>query len=253
MRTTMATPAVSPVLVRRALIVALMITASSAQAVRVPRDTIWTHPDAAARTVREVAILPVVNVLNEGTSSAFVERRLVPHFCDRTHVSWIDPDGSRRLLQRRTRHPYTQLDSLARQVWRNVAVDSLTAADLAKQLQVQNVLCIRVDRWDRIETWDARRARAWVGMRCALVDSAGSVLWTASGENWARTSLPFQKELAESEDRGTPPSSSLQPDDWGVPIPTAEQRRAPDFDQAVAELLERWAKRFPLRGPLRAD
>jgi hypothetical protein len=206
------------------------------------RDTVWTCKDVASHTIREVAILPVVNVVDDARASIFVDGRLGPHFCERTRLSCILPDEARRKLERQGRHPYAQLDSLARQVWLNVWVDSLTAGDVARQLQVQSVLCIRIDRWERLEAWDARHMRAIVNMRSALVDSGGAVLWTASGENSASTSLRFQAELAEVK-------APTWFKDWGIPLASAEMRKAPDFDKAVSELLEHWVKRFPVRRP----
>lgn len=218
----------------------LLSLAPAVHAAPAPRDTVWTCQDLASRPIREIASLPVVNVVDDGRGPAFVEDRLGPHFCERTHQSWLMPDAARRKLQRQTRRPYSQLDSLARQIWIDVLVDSLTARDVARQLQVQSVLCIRIDRWERLEVWDSRRMRAFVAMRAALVDSGGAVLWTASGENSAPTSLGFQTELAESR-------SPTWFQDWGVPLATADRRRAPDFDKAVSGLLERWVKRFPVR------
>ncbi len=214
----------------------------SAHAARAPRDTVWTHADVASRAIREIAVLPAVYVLDDGRVATFVEARVGPHFCNRTRMSWITPDEARRKLERRSRHPYTQLDSIARQVWKSAQVDSLIAGDVARQLGVQSVLCLRVDRWERLETWETRRMRASVGLRAALVDSGGAVLWTISGESSSPTSTKFQADLAEYAH-----GSALQ--EWGVPVHTGEMRRAPDFDKAIAEVLERWTKEFPLSRP----
>jgi hypothetical protein len=218
----------------------LLSLAPAVHAAPAPRDTVWTCQDLASRPIREIASLPVVNVVDDARAPAFVEDRIGPHFCQRTRQSWLMPDAARRKLERQTRRPYSQLDSLARQIWIAVRVDSLTARDVARQLQVQSVLCIRIDRWERLEVWAPRRTRAFVAMRAALVDSGGAVLWTVSGENSAPTSLRFQTELAENE-------SPSWFKDWGVPLATADRRRAPDFDKAVSELLARWVKRFPVR------
>jgi len=216
--------------------------ASAARAAPALRDTVWTCEELASHTLREVAILPVVHVVDDARASVFVENRLGPHFCWRTRLSWIMPEEARQKLLRQSRRPYAQLDSLARQVWLKVRVDSLTARDVARQLQVQSVLCVRIDHWERLEVWDARHMRAIVNMRSALVDSGGAVLWTASGQNSTSTSLRFQAELAEVK-------APTWFKDWGIPLASAEMRKAPDFDKAVSELLEHWAKRFPVRRP----
>jgi hypothetical protein len=218
-----------------------LLLAPAVRAALALRDTVWTCADLASHPIREIAILPVVNVVDDARPSLFVEDRLGPYFCERTRVSFVLPGEARRKLERRTRHPYTQLDSLTRQVWISGRLDSFTAGDVARQLQVQSVLCIRIDRWERLETWNTRRTRAFVTMRSALVDSGGSVLWTAIGENSAQTSLKFQAELAEV----TP----LLRGEWGVPLSTAYMRRAPDFDRALSELLGHWGRRFPVRRP----
>ena len=213
-------------------------------------DRVWLRADRAAHPVREVAVLPVVNVIDDGRPPAFVEDRVNPYFCDRLSYVWIDPPGARALLVRRTRHPYSELDSLSRQIWRWGHVDSTTASAVAHQLEVQSVLCIRIDRWERLDLRDPHRMRAMVEMEAALVDSSGALLWTVWSDQTAPTSLEEQRDLSEAAGLGGAPAVVVGPtrsSEWGVPALNSYRRWAPDFDQCVSKIFGRWAAAFDVK------
>jgi len=205
-----------------------------------PRDDVWTHPDIAAHRIREIAVLPIVNVVDEARAPAYVEERIGLRFCDQTPQLWILPAEARKLLERTTRQPYSQLDTLSSQIWREGVLDPVQARDVARQLGVESVLCLRINQWERRKDYTAASMRAFVVMQAAVVDSAGVVLWTISGENWAPTSHEQQVALEEAN---IPRGSK----EWGVTTTSAYRRWAPDFNQAVSGLLERWGKGFPIR------
>jgi hypothetical protein len=205
-----------------------------------PRDEAWVHPDIAAHRIREIAVLPIVNVVDDARAPAYVEERIGLQFCDHTPQLWILPSDARKMLERATHQPYSLLDTLSSQIWREGVVDRVQARDVARQLGVESVLCVRINQWERRVDYTPHNMRAFVVMQAAVVDSAGSVLWTISGENWATTSHEQQVALAEAN---IPPRSG----EWGVTMLSAYRRSAPDFNQAVSGMLERWAKSFPIR------
>jgi hypothetical protein len=216
------------------LLATLVPTAAVAHAYR---DVVWTRPELTRRTLDKIAILPVVNVVDDHRAEQFVEDRLWIAFCSRTRPIWVMPEDSRKLLLRNARHPYSQLDSLSRQVWREGKIDSEAAGGIARQLGVGSVMCVRLNQWEHLESWDPHHMRASIFVQAAVVDSGGKVLWSVRGGNSAGTSLSQQAALAQTATR-----SIL---DWCAIGSTANRYGAPDFDGALRGLLDRWAKLFP--------
>jgi len=199
-------------------------------------DTIWVHPEFARFNVQSVAMLLPVSYdrnlqtekLADGVWGAALRT---------TGYRWIGGSSSRDLLARTPGGDSLTLAVRAK-LLENPRVDSLTAPVLCQRLRTDAVLTLRIDRWEKLEMEfnQAGKPSTSVQLRAALVDSSGTLLWTASGSETAEG--PYHDPTAgvigvKSSGLGT--------------TPVTGQGGAPSFNEVVNTLFTRWVATFPAR------
>jgi hypothetical protein len=131
-----------------------------------------------------------------------------------SRMKWLPTPLVRTLLARGGND--TLLARVGREVLKSGRVDSTTAPKLAGALGTRGLLSLRVDLWRREDSPVRGRTRAVVGLTASLVDSSGTLLWTATGR--------------EEHEVGS------------VSRFTEEFGQAPaDYDSALTGLAGRWA------------
>ncbi|HEY3216394.1 MAG TPA: hypothetical protein VGK93_07870 [Candidatus Eisenbacteria bacterium] len=213
---------------------ALMLTA--AKPADPPADVVWTHPNPLRLGITTIAVLPVV-VLDGGAQAASLVEKSVPWSWMPTGHAWLQASSSREFLKAPGGEGL--LRELTDQVRREGRVDSAAAQRLARVLHMGAFLAVRVDRWERHERdrtqLKAKPSFTAVGLRLALVDSAGTLLWSASGA----------EVLQEAQRAGEPAAGGpwgMRPGALGMGLRTVST--APPFEDVLAKLLARWKPLF---------
>jgi len=226
-------------IVRLLIATLLLLAAAPAAAAPKPkggaRDAIWTHPDVGARPLKSIVLLPAVAFDNDPAKEKVVESAL-GQVLRGTSYRWIGPDLARDRL-RTAFGGDSALRAVDAMVLHSVRVDSLVAPRLCAALRADAVLSLRVDLLEQIqmEFNQAGKPSTTIQLKAALVDSAGRLLWTASGNETAEG--PYHDPQA-----GTlgVRSSGLS----STPV-TGQAAGAPAPDLVATALVRRWAERFP--------
>jgi len=223
------------VLVAAALSLALGLPALAAKGGR-KIDAISTAPDFAQYGVTGIAMLPVVtydnNTKTEGQLAIFWGQK----FKD-TGYRWISVATTREMLKSVLGDSVVRL--VREEVLKNVRVDSLRAPLLCSKLRVDAVLSLRVDQWEQLQVlWNqAGRPMTSVGLKAALVDSSGRLLWSAAGSETSEG--PYH-------DPSTNPISVSSSNLENAPV--TGQGGPPAYEEVLTKLLGRWAPLFPRAG-----
>ena len=190
-----------------------LLTFTGARAGHNEPDKNWIHPQFSQYVLPRIALLPAVPVEGGLDVCPFVEKR------------WLSATTGPRMrwmpsIQARERLKQGGNDSLLRRValdvLRSGRVDSTTAPLVARVLGVRGLLCVRIDLWRHEDAGVQGRTRAVVGLTSSLVDSTGTLLWSASGRG--------QYEASEN-----------------VSELTSEFGQAPaDYDSALVGVVSRW-------------
>jgi len=143
-------------------------------------DRVWIHPEIERFVVPRIAVLPAVPIEGGLDVCPFVEKRWT-WAAGGSHLRWLPTVLARARLESGGQ------DSLLRQfavdVLKAGRVDSTTAPALARALGVRGLLSLRIDRWRRENSPVRGRTRAIVRLTGALVDSTGTLLWSAVGQD----------------------------------------------------------------------
>jgi len=226
--------------VRPAAVVALAIAATVlfaaglAQAKKKAAELFWTRPDYATLHVDRIAMLPVTSYDNDLANENLVEATLGPAFRT-TGYRWISGSSTREMLRARTGGD-SLLKVLRAGVLAQGRLDSLQAPALAALLRCDAVLTVRVDLMERHEPeWNvAGKPYTDVRLSAALVDSAGRLLWIATGGQAG--------EGAYYDPAANPVGVSNSGLDRK---PMSGQGGAPQFREVLPTLFARWAPEFP--------
>lgn len=190
----------------------LVCAFATAQAARKGPDRAWVHPDLQHFVVPRIAVLPAVPVEGGLDVCPFVEKRWLTATSG-PRMRWMPTVVARVRLEQGGGD--SLLRRLAGDVLRSGRVDSTTAPLVARALGVRGLLSLRIDLWRREDSPVHDHTRAVVGLTGALVDSTGTLLWSATGRG--------------EYDAG---SVSAFTDEFG---------QAPaDFDSALTSLVGRW-------------
>jgi len=166
----------------------LACVSGSAEARALPDHAVTPH------RVGTVAILPAVSVSGDALAEVRAEAGWDALY-GRGWAQWMSTEEVTRRLA------VDQADDLARevrdQIWRNGTVDAPTAARLCRMLNVDAVLCLRIDRWELAER------RGMVEVTASLSGADGQQLWSASGHaGFGRRELP-DTDASEHPDHRT--------------------------------------------------
>ena len=196
-------------------------------------DTIFTAPDFAQLHVTSIAMLPVASFDNNTGTEGRVAQVWGQLFKD-TGYRWLSANLTREMLRSTVGDSVIKL--VRDGVLKDARVDSLRAPLLCAKLRAGAVLSVRVDQWEKLDIlWNqAGKPMTSVGLKAALVDSSGRLLWSASGSETGEG--PYH-------DPSTNPlgvtSSNLEN------TPVTGQGGPPAFQDVLIRLLNRWAPQFP--------
>jgi hypothetical protein len=225
------------------LLAALALTARDSSADKKPKrsELIWTHPDFSKFNLQSITLLPAVGFENkledEKRVDVAVGAALRP-----TGYRWVSGTTAREML-RRDSPGDSLLKAVREQILTNARVDSIDAPRLCARFRTRAVLSVRVERWEQVQIeWDqAGKPATTVSLHAALVDSLGSLLWSASGTEFAEGAYHEAKPNVigvKSSGLGTQP--------------VGDESAVPSFESVLAPLMARWASQFPPK-PVRAD
>ncbi|HKQ58213.1 MAG TPA: hypothetical protein VJY35_10140 [Candidatus Eisenbacteria bacterium] len=197
-------------------------------------DVFWTHPDIASHPLRSIALMPLATFDGNLKAEKEVEIAWGP-VARQIGYRWYYSTMSKDLL-RRAFGGDSVLSAMRTQILKEGRVDSLAARRLCAALHTSAVLIMRADLWEQVQMEWNQTGKPWtrVQLKAALVDSAGSLLWTASGTETAEGPM----HNADSGTLGVKSSGLTTENVTG-------QGGAPSFQEALVPLLTRWAPSFP--------
>jgi len=196
-------------------------------------DRIWVHPRVDSFNVGRISMLPVTSFDNDFAAEKQVEGSLAQQLAI-TGYRWVSAPTTREMLRG------LGGDSLVKvyktQILNSERVDSLATPDLCARLRCDALLTVRVDHWEKREMeWNqAGKPSTSVKMHAALIDSSGTLLWSASGSHTAEG--PHHD----------PSAGKIGVSGSGLDLkPVTGQGGAPEFAEVVATIGKRWAATFP--------
>src|SRR5262245_17088304 len=142
-------------------------------------DRVWVHSKIESLRPRRVAILPAVSFEFLPKERSYVEdaweQRMI-----RSRHAWLPAVLCRERMAATSRQRDSLLTAVAAQIRNRGRVDSTSSPRLARLLNTDALLCLRIDRWERMGV--ARSTQIYVDMTASLVDSTGRLLWKVSSE-----------------------------------------------------------------------
>jgi hypothetical protein len=234
---------------------------------RDPRaDRIWIHPRIDGLRPSRIAILPAVSFVWLPSERTFLEDAWLQRLTGSQHV-WLPAVLCRERMAATSRRGDSLLNVIGTQIRSRGRVDSTTSMRLARLLDSQALLCLRIDRWERIGGVAA--SLVYVDMTATLVDSTGRLLWRITSEERLQSVYRIPKlrpgeEVAQAPivPPGPQGSSAGAYYRWRVSNERFEERLSvgrpgevgwamqtagisPDFQLALSRILVRWARMFP--------
>jgi hypothetical protein len=196
-------------------------------------DIITTVPDYASFGVKSIALLPIATF----DRSVPAERTVAEVWgqgLKGTGYRWISAQTTREMLLSVLGD--STVKAVREQILKNVRVDSLQAPLLCAKLRTSAVLCVRVDQWEQRQImWNqAGQPTTSVQLKAALVDSSGTLLWSASGS---------QTGEGPYHDPSTAPMGVSANSLENTPI--TGQGGPPAYADVLSPMLERWTLQFP--------
>jgi hypothetical protein len=214
-------------------LVVLAVGASVAAAGPLSKDEIYRSVRLESHPEMTVAILPVVTVVENAPIERVVEQAWYSLY-QGTRTTWVPADEVRARLAKVCGEDGPMAKAAHDQVWREGAVDATTARCLAKVLDVDAVLTVRVDRFG-IEDG----CRAVVGMTAVLMGGDGTRLWSIEGAA-ARGTTKSSRETNFNDDLSWVRDPRLEPCSIGGCL-----------GRAMFDLFARWA--YSLPNPMYSD
>ena len=220
-------------LIALAALASLASPASAAKEKGRKVDLITTVPDFASFGVKSIALLPIATFDRSLPAERTVADLWGRSFKD-TGYRWISAATVREMLLSSVGDSTVKV--VREQMLKNVRVDSLQAPLLCAKLRTSAVLCLRVDQWEQQPIlWNqSGRPMTTVQLRAALVDSSGTLLWSASGSETGEGAYhdPSTVPIGVS-------STTLES------TPITGQGGPPEFDDVLNRMLLRWTPQFP--------
>ena len=200
-------------------------------------DRIWTHPEFARFGVERIALLPIATFDNSLDAEKTIEQAFGQTFKPTGH-RWISALNVRDQLRARAGGGDSLVRVIKAALLKSERVDSLEAGRLCALLRVDAVMGLRADQWERTELdWNqSGKPYTQVLLRGALVDSSGTLLWSASGSQRGEGSY-------QDPSSGVSGVSSSGLDTK----PIKAQAGAPTYLETTLPLFVRWVAEFPAR------
>jgi hypothetical protein len=198
-------------------------------------DLIWVHPHFDSLAVQSVALLPATSFDKNHRNESFVETMF---------AKALQPAGYRWMTSRVAREMIhatagdSGLAALSASIVASGRVDSVSAQRVCRLLRTGAIMSLRLDQFEQTQVdWNqSGKPTTSVRLRAALVDSAGRLLWTASGGETGEG----QYHEADAGTTGVSGSGLST-------TPTTAQSGAPSFEDVTTRLFDRWMRRFPAK------
>lgn len=216
-------------------------------------DRVWTHPDLERLRPERIAILPVVSFVFLPKERAYLEDAWLQRMGGSRHA-WMPAVLCRERMAATSRRGDSLLNAIGNQVRSRGRVDSTSSPRLGRLLESQALLCLRIDRWERVG------GRIFIDMTATLVDSTGRLLWRVSSEERLESVYGLPKIATApkpanqgAEDEYTRWRASVEkderfvtgrPGEMGMTTQSSHLVSA-DFRAGVLSLLGRWGTMFP--------
>ena len=200
-------------------------------------DLIWTHPAFDSLGIKSIALLPVTSFDHNRENERKVEN-LFAQALRPSGYRWVTPAGARELIK--VAHGESTLARVDADILKNGRIDSLRAGALCKATRANAIMSMRLDLFEQalVEWNQSGTPSTTVKLRAALVDSAGRLLWSASGSETGE-GTPHDPNAAtmgvKSSGLGTTPITA--------------QGGAPSYDEVTTRLVARWMAHFPAMKP----
>lgn len=219
-----------------AVLAALIVPPAGAQPKPKHVDLFWQRADFDSLKIKSIAFLPTVSFDHDLQKEQGAEDAMAQTIRGVVY-RWMSPTTVLALFKNRP---------AADSVWKlqrerilkspQARVDSLAAPIICSALRVNALLSLRVDRMEKVEPeWNqAGKPTTTIACHAALVDSAGRLLWTASGTE-------------TGEGQYYDPNAGVQSVSGSglAAKPKTGQMGAPEYKDVGARLFERWAQAFP--------
>jgi hypothetical protein len=217
-----------------AVLASLAPSALAAKPKGIKTDLITIAPDFASFGVKSIAMLPIATFDRSVPAERMVADLWGQNF-RATGYRWLSVTTARGMLLSTVGD--STVKAVREQMLKNARVDSLQAPLLCAKLRTRAVLCLRVDLWEQQPIlWNqSGRPTTTVQLKAALVDSTGTLLWSASGGETGE---------GPHHDPSTNPidvRSSVSKDNQ----PITGQGGPPGFEEVLNRLLLRWLPQFP--------
>jgi hypothetical protein len=210
-------------------------------------DRVWSHPDLERLRPERIAVLPVVSFVYLPKERSYLEDIWLQRMAASRHI-WMPAVLCRERMAATSRHGDSLLNAIDNQVRSRGRVDSTACRKLARLLESQGLLCLRIDRWER------QTGRVYIDMTASLVDSTGRLLWRVSSEERLESAYSLPKAgKADAEKAGdyrawrAGGDGALvtgRPGEMGMATQSALQIAA-DYRAGVVNLFGRWGAMFP--------
>jgi hypothetical protein len=199
-------------------------------------DLFWQRADFDSLRIKSIAFLPTVSFDHDLQKEQEAEDAMAQTIRGVVY-RWLSPTSVQALCKARP---------AADSVWKvqrervlkspQARIDSLAAPILCAALRVNALLSLRVDRMEKVEPeWNqAGKPTTTIACHAALVDSAGRLLWTASGTETGEGQY-YDPNAGVQSVSGSGLSAK----------PKTGQMGAPEYKDVGARLFERWAQAFP--------
>jgi len=199
-------------------------------------DLFWQRADFDSLKIKSIAFLPTVSFDHDLQKEQEAEDAMAQTIRGVVY-RWLSPTSVQALFKARP---------AADSVWKvqrervlkspQARIDSLAAPILCAALRVNALLSLRVDRMEKVEPeWNqAGKPTTTIACHAALVDSAGRLLWSASGTETGEGQY-YDPNAGVQSVSGSGLSAK----------PKTGQMGAPEYKDVGARLFERWAQAFP--------
>ena len=217
------------------LALALMAWPALGAREKAKKDLIWSHPHVDSLRIKSVALLPAASFDHNRQNERLVEG-LFAQSLKPTGYRWVTPLVGRELIKSALGD--STLAAIDRDVLKTGRVDSLRARALCRAVRTDAILTTRLDLYEQVQVeWNqAGKPTTTVQLRAALVDSAGRLLWSASGS-----------ETGEGTYHD-PSAATMGVKSSGLgSTPITAQGGAPSFEEVTTRLFARWMPFFPAR------
>ena len=201
-------------------------------------DKITTLPNLRSIRLTAVAMLPAVSFEKVAPAERQAESELMAGIRGAGY-RWISAPTTKEMLRRSAGD--SLLKAVRESILSNDRIDSLMVPKLCGLLRVNGLITVRVDRAEQvnIQSDQSGRPSTTVQVRAVMLDSLGTVVWSASGSESVQ-GLEMRADVG-----GVLGSTSNL-----TPTATQERRNAPDWSFALQPMLLRWVPTFPPRSAM---